>query len=290
MKNIFISLRPHQWIKNLFILLPIIFGNKLFVYPANLKTLIAFSLFCITSSVVYLINDLIDLEEDKNHPVKKLRPLASGKISLKKVKVVIIVLWLISLIASFYLNLYFGWIIVCYLVLNILYSSYLKKIVIIEVLCIGAFFLLRIIAGTIIAEVDFSHWMIFMTVLLAIFLGFNKRRQELKHYKDNAPIQRYVLTKYNTYFLDQMISVTTASIVVVYMLYTVDYRTINLFGTNHLSYSIPFVYYGIFRYLYLVHKENKDGDPTNLLLSDRVLQINILLWIITCISVIYFKI
>lgn len=194
----------------------------------------------------------------------------------------------ISSILSFWMDVYFGWLVIIYLIFNFLYSRILKEEVIIDVFCIGGFFLLRIVAGTIATNVEWSYWMSFMIVLLALFLGFNKRRQELNHFEESAKFHRRVLSKYNSYFIDQMISVVTSSIVVVYMLYTVDARTVRLFGTQHLIYSIPFVYYGIFRYLWLIHKMNRDGDPTSVLLSDEKMQINIILWGLVCIAVIYF--
>jgi len=160
--------------------------------------------------------------------------------------------------------------------------------VIVDVFCIGGFFLLRIIAGTAMARVDFSYWMIFMATLLALFLGFNKRRQELRLFEQKAISSHPALSKYSTYFIDQMIAVITSSIVVVYMLYTVDARTVKEFGNRHLIYSIPFVYYGIFRYLYLVHKYGEGDDPTMVLFSDNKMQLNLALWAIICVSVIYF--
>ena len=290
MKNLIIALRTKHWIKNLLVFLPLVFGNKLFVYPANIKAIGAFLLFCLASSVVYLINDIYDLKNDKKHPTKKMRPFASGKISLQQIQIAIVLLSSFSIFVSFLLNKQLCGILITYIIFNTVYSSLLKNIVIIDVLCIALFFLLRVMAGTAVIGVVYSHWMIFMTCLLAIFLGFNKRRQELKIYKESSEGYRPVLAKYNTYFLDQMISVTTASIVIVYMIYTVDERTVGTFGTNHLFYSIPFVYYGIFRYLYLVHKKNIDGDPTSALLADITTQVNLFLWILACILVVYFRI
>ena len=287
-KYLFFALRPKQWIKNFFIFLPLIFGKKLFVYPVNLKVMIAFFLFSITSSVVYLINDIIDAEKDKLHPTKRLRPIASGKLKVRDAWIAAAILGAISIACSFLLDIQFGMIVVAYLVFNFLYSKILKNAVIIDVFCIGAFFFLRIIAGSIAANVQMSHWIIFMTVLLSLFLGFNKRRQELSMLGEKAIYHRHALMKYNVYFIDQMVLVITSSIVVCYMLYTVDTRTVKEFGTNHLIYSIPFVYYGIFRYLYLIHKIRKEGDPTRILLSDRMMRINIVLWIAVCIAVIYF--
>lgn len=288
MKYLFFALRPRQWIKNLFIFLPLIFGKKLFHFPTNLKVVFAFSVFSIAASAVYLINDIIDVEKDRLHPTKQLRPIASGKVSIKQAQIVALILSILSIAFSFLLDLYFGLVVLAYLVFNLIYSKFLKEAVIVDIFCIGGFFLLRIIAGSAVAGVEMSHWIIIITVLLALFLGFSKRRQELKLLERKVTSHRQVLTRYNTYFIDQMVTVITSSIVVVYMLYTVDARTVKEFGTKHLIYSIPFVYYGVFRYLYLIHKLHKDGDPTRILLSDRKMQLNLALWIIVCIFVIYF--
>ena len=285
---ILLSMRPKQWIKNFFVFLPFIFGKKLFIFPANLKAVVAFFLFSFVAGVGYLINDIIDFEKDKVHPTKRLRPIASGKLSIRQAQIMVCILGIISVTLSFMLDVYFGWVVVSYLAFHIFYTKILKTAVIIDVFCLGGFFLLRIIAGSVIASVEMSHWIIFMTVLLALFLGFNKRRQELNLLEKEASSHRLVLTQYNTYFIDQMIAIITSSIVVVYMLYAVDPRTINFFGTKHLIYSIPFVYYGIFRYLYVLHRESKEGDPTRILLSDNKMQLNLALWISVCIAVIYF--
>ena len=287
-KYLLYSLRPKHWIKNFFIFLPLIFGKKLFVFPANLMSVAAFFLFSLTAGVAYLINDIVDVRKDRSHPEKCLRPIASGKISIKQAKATALILGILSIISSFMLNVYFGWTVAAYLIFNFLYSKFLKDAVIIDVFCIGGFFLLRIIAGSIIAESGLSHWIIIMTFLLALFLGFNKRRQELEILEEGAAHHRRVLTKYNIYFIDQMTAVITSSIAVVYMLYTVDARTVRVFENTHLIYSIPFVYYGIFRYLYLIHQAGRSGDPTRMLLSDGKMQLNIALWIIVCIAVIYF--
>ena len=201
-----------------------------------------------------------------------------------------IILAVFSILFSFLLNRYFGWVVVVYLVFNILYSKILKNIVIIDVFCFGVFFLLRVIAGSVVAQIEISHWILIMTVLLAFFLGFNKRRQESVILKHNAAAHRIVLAKYSRYLIDQMVAVITSSIVLAYMLYTVDARTVKEFGSQSLIFSIPFVYYGIFRYLYLIHKIRIEGDPTRILFSDRPLQINVALWAIVCIAVIYFQI
>lgn len=289
MKHLFFALRPKQWIKNLFIFLPLIFGNKLFSFPTNLKVTIAFVLFCLASSAVYLINDLLDIGKDKQHPLKRLRPIARGTVSVHRARTTALILVVAVMAASFALNTTFAVLILVYFIFNVFYTTVLKEIVIIDVCSIAAFFLLRIVIGGVVAEVPISHWIILMTVLLALFLGFNKRRQELKLYKRKAKAYRPVLKKYSWYFIDQMIAVITSTIVVTYLLYTVDSRTVNQFGP-HLLLTVPFVYYGIFRYLYLMHKLRKDGDPTRTLLSDPPMQWNLVLWIAISIAVIYFKI
>lgn len=288
MKYIFFALRPTQWIKNLFIFLPLVFSGKLFESQVYLKILAAFFLFSLAASVAYIFNDICDYEKDKLHPTKRLRPIASGKISIQKAQITAYILGVISVVLSILLNVYFSWIVVTYLLFNLVYTKILKKVVIIDVFCIGGFFLLRILAGIVIAEAKMSHWIIFMTVLLALFMGFNKRRQELRFLEKAATSQHHVLTKYSSYFIDQMITIITSSIVIVYMLYTVDKQIVAKFGTTNLIYSVPFVYYGIFRYLYIIQKQGKDGDPTQILLSDIKMQLNLLLWFIICVAIIYF--
>lgn len=284
----FYSLRPKQWIKNGFILLPLIFGAKLFSFPDNLRTILGIAIFSLAAGAVYLINDLMDLEGDRLHPLKRLRPLASGKIPKQQVSMAAVPLMVLSIFLSLMLEANFGFLVVFYVVLNLIYSKFLKNLVIIDVFCIGLFFLIRVLAGCFLARVEISHWILFMTVLLALFLGFNKRRQELKMMGKEAGSHRVVLAKYNAYFIDQMIAVVTSSIVVAYMLYTVDGRTVERFGSNHLMFTIPFVYYGLFRYLYLLQKNHKDGDPSRIFLSDRPMQWNVVAWLTVAVAVIYF--
>ena len=288
MKHLFIALRPKHWIKNMFIFLPLIFGKKLFISPLNTNTVLAFFLFSIAASAVYLMNDIIDCEKDKKHPAKKMRPIAAGKVSTNKAVITSIRLGSIAIAGASLLSIKFCSIIMIYLIANIIYSKLLKEAVIIDVFCIAIFFFLRVLAGGIIAETEISHWLLIMTTLIALFLSLNKRRQELLITDQNLQDRRVVLDKYNTYFIDQMIAVITSSVVISYMLYTVDERTVSVFGSKNLIYSVPFVYYGIFRYLYLIHKANADGDPTKLFLSDFKMQLNVILWLIVCSVVIYF--
>ena len=289
MKYIFYVLRPEQWVKNFLIFLPLIFGKKLISFPENLYSVIFFCIFSLAASIAYILNDINDIDKDRLHPTKRLRAITSGKVSIKQALILASVLTVIILPISFILEPRFGVIIIIYLVSNILYSRTLKNIVIIDVFCIAFLFFLRIAAGSIAGNVDMSHWIIFMVVLLALFLGFNKRRQEIILLSKRAEQHRTTLKRYNIYFIDQMSSIITASLAVVYILYTVDARTVNFFGTNHLIYTIPFVYYGIFKYLYIINSGyRKEGDPTRIFLYDKTIQLNILLWIATCVAIIYF--
>ncbi len=290
MKALFFALRPKQWAKNLFVFLPLVFGKKLFSWPENFQVVEGFVLFSMMASAVYLMNDLVDFEQDKIHRMKRLRPLASGKLSKELALLMSGCLCVVSTTLSFLLNPLFGWVVLSYFLFNFIYSKIIKNIVILDVFSLAIFFVLRVVGGTVIAHVRFSHWMIFMIVLLAMFLGFVKRRQECQLLGDKAAGHRFVLSKYSLYFIDQIMAVLTSTMIVVYMLYTVDSGTIAEFGTAHLVYTIPFVYYGIFRYLYLVHKRRLGDDPTYVLFFDKMTQINLIAWFCVCVLVIYFKI
>ena len=285
MKYLLLSMRPHQWTKNLFIFLPLIFGQQLFNFEAFLKTFFMFFLFTLAASAIYLINDIVDLENDKQHQEKCHRPLASGKITVSQAKVAAFILSGISIPLSFLLNIYAGCVIVIYIALNYVYMKILKNAVIIDVFCIGAFFYFRILAGSIATDIMLSNWIILCTVLIALFLAFNKRRYDLKVSKSGS----LIYTKYSRYFIDRMISIISSSIVIAYTLYSMDSKTIEKFETAHLIYTVPFVYYGLFRYLYLVDKKGTGGDPARILLKDYKMSLNIVLWIIMCIVIIYFK-
>jgi len=290
LKYLFFAVRPTQWVKNFIIFLPVIFGRQLFNLSVLFRASLFFIVFCVASSAIYLINDIVDLKKDKTHPLKRLRPLASGKITVLEAYIVALFLAGVAIASSLAITLPFAVLIIIYLLFNLFYSTILKNVVIIDVLCIGFFFLLRIVAGSLAARVMVSHWIIFCTVFLALFIGFNKRRCELKLLKSRATDHRLVLANYDPYFIDQMISVITASMVITYTLYTVDATTVRNLGSDHLMYSIPFVYYGVFRYIYLVQKRGRGGDPIQVLLSDDKMQLNLILWVVVCIAVIYFKI
>jgi 4-hydroxybenzoate polyprenyltransferase len=288
MKRFLRLLRIHQWNKNLFIFAPLVFSKRLFESQSFFAVLIGFFLFSLASSSVYIFNDIQDIENDRQHPKKQHRPIVSGKISIPFAISLSIILGIVSLIASFYIKPAFGWIVLGYLILNLLYSITLKRVVILDVMTIAAGFVLRVMAGAEIVAVYPSSWLIICTILLSLFLAFSKRRHELVLLTDRANDHRAVLKHYSSYFLDQMIAVVTAATVISYMLYTVNEDTVQFFGTRHLVWTVPFVLYGIFRYLYLMHRKEETGDPLEAVFGDIPILINVFLWVVTCIAIIYF--
>lgn len=287
MLDILRLLRPTQWSKNLFIFAPLIFAQKFFVVSLVLKTCTAFIIFCFLSSSMYILNDVLDAEKDRYHPKKSRRPIASGKIKIKSAIIIFIILSLLSLISSFLLNKTFFLAALIYAMLQIFYSLKLKHLAIIDVFVIAAGFFIRVISGGLVIEIPLSSWLLICTFLLALFLAMSKRRYELVLLESNASNHRHVLKDYSPYFLDQMIAVVTASIFVAYCLYTVSEETVEKFGTRYLIISTPFVLYGIFRYLYLIHQKGKGGSPEELIIKDKALLVNISLWILSIFAVIY---
>lgn len=286
-RYILVSLRLQQWVKNLFLFAALIFAGHLFILDDFLLTTLGFLSFSILSSAVYLYNDIADIEQDRNHPVKSQRPLPSGLLSKKTSFLVSILLAGLSLTLGFILRFEFGIVQMTYVVLNILYSHKLKEVVILDVMTIAAGFVLRVVGGAVLIGVPTSEWLIVCTVLLSLFLGFSKRRTELLVVTSEGNTTRPVLGHYSPYFLDQMIGIVTASTVMSYALYTISEETVQKFGTSNLMYTVPFVLYGIFRYLYLVHKRTEGDDPTKTILSDTPLLVNLFLWIMVASWIIY---
>ncbi|HHT9111852.1 MAG: decaprenyl-phosphate phosphoribosyltransferase [Planctomycetes bacterium] len=287
LKYILLSMRPEQWIKNFFVFTALLFSKNLLNPLKGIEAIIGFTIFCMITGCAYMINDLVDLEKDKLHPVKSRRPLASGKLKKDTAVKIVVLVCLTSLFFAFYMNVLFGIIVLAYFLLNIGYSIYLKNIVIIDVVSIAAGFVLRVLGGAVIISVVASQWLILCTILLSLFLGFSKRRHELILLEDSATSHRKVLEHYSPYFLDQMIAVVTASTLICYALYTMAKDTVEKLGTSKLIYTIPFVLYGIFRYLYLVHQKEKGGSPTEIMFTDKPMIINISLWVIVSIVFIY---
>jgi 4-hydroxybenzoate polyprenyltransferase len=281
-------MRPSNWIKNLIIFAAIIFALE---YTDSEKiglTILTFASFCLASSAVYLYNDVVDREKDKNHPVKSRRPIASGKLPIPVAISSAIFLSLGAVVLSLLVNFETFLALAFYLVINYAYTKVLKHVVIIDVMTIAAGFILRAVAGGLAIQVPISPWLLVCTTLLALFLGFGKRRHELSLLTNDAVSHRRSLEHYSVPFLDQMISVTTASTVVAYAFYTLSPEVVDHFGTRWLSLTIPFVLYGIFRYLFLIFKKDQGGSPTKLLLTDPPLLICILLWLGTVILVFNF--
>jgi len=283
--EIFKSLRPKQWIKNLFIFAPLIFSRNLLDKPLLLKTIVAFVTFCLLSSAHYIFNDLQDLEEDKLHPLKSQRPLASGRLQKPAAVVAMIVLGTVGFGLALTINEYFFLIGVFYVVLQIAYSLWLKHVVILDIFVIAAGFLIRVVAGGLAIRVDISHWLLICTMLLSLFLAMGKRRHELVLLNRSAMSHRPILKEYNTYLLDQMISVVTASTLVAYCLYTISEETVAKFGTANLIYTVPFVLYGIFRYLYLIHQKAEGGSPESLIIEDKPLLLDTFIWIVAAVLI-----
>lgn len=285
---ILLSLRPQQWTKNLLIFAPLLFSKKLFIYTETLQTVFAFVIFCLISGSVYLLNDLIDLENDKRHPLKCKRPLASGALSFKVARAAFAVLLCLCTLAGLYLlNTPFLITAAAYLALQILYSASLKHVVIIDVFCIAAGFVLRVVAGAEAIGVSFSTWLLFCTLLLSLFLALSKRRHELLLLEDDAVHHRKSLFEYSPELLDHMIAIVTPCTLIAYMLYTIADDTVAKFGTDGLKYTVPFVLYGIFRYLYLIHQKNQGGSPEKVLLNDRPLLLTVICYGLTCALIVY---
>jgi len=281
------SMRPKQWVKNVFIFAALIFDVKLFNPHYLAQTVAGFVLLCLVSGTVYIINDLADIEKDRQHPRKRNRPIALGQLGTRPATVAAILIPLVALPLGFLLNTVFGAILTGYLLLQIAYSFWLKDAVIIDVMLIAGGFLLRVAAGVALVDAErFSPWLYVCMTLLALLIGFGKRRHELVLLKENANVHRQSLQEYNLSLLDHVISVVTASTLLAYALYTFSAEGL---PPNHaMMLTIPFVLYGIFRYLYLIHVKGMGGAPEEIALSDRPLQATVILWGLSVVIVMYF--
>lgn len=279
--------RPTQWLKNGVVLAALIFSGEAMHIAATEIAVLAVFIFCLLSSSVYILNDLVDCEKDRHHPLKKERPIASGRVSKPAAIILGVGLLSIALCGAWFVNLSFFVISLLFFGLNLSYSFWLKNIVIVDAMSIAVGFVLRAYAGAFAIGVPASKWLLINTLFLALFLAFGKRRHELVYLESSAASHRTILSKYSPYLLDQLIGVVTASVVVVYMLYTFSSEVSTKLGTENLFMTIPFVIYGIFRYLYLIHKEERGGSPTEVLISDRPILINVILWLATVVAVLY---
>jgi 4-hydroxybenzoate polyprenyltransferase len=284
---LFSSLRPEQWTKNLLVFAGVLFGRRLLDPVAVVIAVATFVTFCALSGAVYLFNDVADRQADREHPLKSLRPIASGDLSMRVALVTAGLLGAAALAASIVIRPALGVVSAAYLILLVLYSTVLKHVVIVDVLTIAAGFVLRAVAGAVAVALPISHWLLVCTTLLALFLALSKRRHELTLLADGATGHRRILEEYSPYLLDQMVSVVTASTLVAYVSYATSAETAERLGTNRLGLTIPFVLYGIFRYLYLVHQKRGGGSPAAMLLTDRPLLVCVALWTACVIVILY---
>ena len=290
--SLFLSLRPSQWTKNLFVFGALLFGQRgtqpAFMDPrAVAQACAAFAIFCALSGVVYLVNDVADRATDRLHPLKRQRPIASGAISPSTALTAAVVIGALGLGAAYLLRPTFAIVAATYVALQAFYSGPLKHMVIIDVLTIAVGFVLRAAAGAVAIDVPISHWLLILIMLLALFLALSKRRHELVLLADGASSHRRILQEYSPYLLDQMIGVVTASTLVSYVIYTVSAETVQKFHTDWLGLTLIFPLYGIFRYLYLVHQKEGGGSPSDMLQNDRPLLACVALWALSVAAIIY---
>jgi 4-hydroxybenzoate polyprenyltransferase len=281
------SARPGQWVKNVLVFAPLVFAQQALEPLALARTLAAFALFCLASAAVYLLNDLLDRDQDRRHPLKRHRPIAARELAPGAAATAAALLGAGALGAATLLDPRLGLVLGAYLLVNLAYVRLLKHLVIIDVMTVASGFLLRVVAGGVAVGVPLSAWLLLCTSLLALFLGFGKRRHELVLLEGGAAGHRPILAEYSPYFLDQMIAVVTTSTLVCYALYTMDPAVHQKLHTARLPLTIPFVLYGIFRYLYLVHQKEGGGDPAQAVLADRPLLIDVLLWIGAVFAILY---
>jgi 4-hydroxybenzoate polyprenyltransferase len=293
------ALRPHQWSKNLFVLAALVFAygdERIGVAPGTtslVNTLLAFAAFCLGSSAIYLVNDILDVESDRAHPTKCRRPIAAGEIGIGAA-------WVFSVLCAVS-AIGLAWlagsgtpavlvIVVAYMTMNLAYSFKLKHVLLVDAFCIATGFIFRVVAGGRAAGTEISHWLILCTLFLALFLALNKRRAEIVLLGDDREAHRKILAQYTTGFLDQIVSVLAACTIICYAMYTVDEQTLAKFGNDHLVWTVPFVVFGVGRYLYLVDAHRQGGNPTKILLGgDGVFLANGLLWLATVVGVVVFK-
>jgi 4-hydroxybenzoate polyprenyltransferase len=283
---VLVSLRPRQWVKNLFVFAGLVFGQRLFT-PAVWPALAAFGIFCVLSGAIYLVNDVADRDKDRLHPKKRQRPIAAGRLSARVALGVAVVLVAGGLIAAAALSTGVLVVSVAYVALLAAYSAWLKHIVIVDVLTVAVGFVLRALAGTLAIDVAISGWLLICTVLIALFLALGKRRHEYLTLEADAARHRPILAEYSAGLLDQMIAVVTASTVTAYALYTMSPETVAKFHTQLLPVTLPFVLYGIFRYLYLLYRRRLGGNSSELFLNDRALLVNTACWILAVLLIIY---
>ena len=286
LKALIKTMRPHQWLKNVLIFTGLVFDGKLGNIPDLVRTSFGFLLFCLISSTVYIINDIADVEADRQHPKKRNRPIASGALPVSVAWVAAVVIIGLSFPLAYLLSPSFALVLMVYFLLNLAYSKWLKHIPIIDVFVLASFYVLRVIAGlTIIHVARFSPWLYVVTSLLALYIGLGKRRAELALLAEGAYSHRKVLDGYTISLLDQFLTIVSAATIGAYSLYT--FSAVNLPENHAMMLTIPFAIYGIFRYLLIVQMKQGGGAPEEELFKDRPLQLAIVLWGLTVVLILY---
>lgn len=275
------TMRPKQWIKNAIVFAGLVFSKSFLDINSVIKVVFTFCLFSVISGVVYVINDIIDREKDMLHPVKRNRPIASGRLKPREALLFSVILLIVALILAYALDIKLLLILVAYFILVCLYSLVLKNIIIVDVLAISIGFVLRTLGGTEVIDVDISPWLLLCTTLLSLFLALNKRKNELLVLSGDAANHRKILDKYTPQLIDNMLSVVTSTTVMSYSLYTFEAGK-----SSYMMITIPFVLYGIFRYQYLVSNKNLGGSPEQVLFKDKPLLIDVILWGVTCLIIV----
>lgn len=286
-RSLLIELRPKEWTKNLLVFSGLIFSRSLTDTHNIWISFLGFLIFCCASSVIYLFNDLSDIKEDKEHPIKRNRPLASGALNVNLARFVMLILFAIAAGGALLLGYGFAGIIAIYLTTCVFYSLKLKDIVILDVILIASGFVLRAISGAVIIGVEVSEWLVLCTSMVALLVGFGKRRHELVLLESAAGNHRRSLSDYSISFLDSIMNICAGAAVLTYALYTRADETVQRVGSNAMLLTIPFVVYGVFRYLFLIHERKAGGDPVQLLFRDKPTLINLFLWVAAAAAVIY---
>ncbi len=285
MIDYFRLLRPQQWIKNVFIFAGLIFSRHFYYAESIVTSIFAFLIFSLLSSGIYIINDILDYEEDKIHPVKSKRPIAAGIIKKENAWIISAILILMAYVLAFSINISFFYTCLIYSCMMVLYSLRVKHIVILDVLFVAIGYVLRAIAGAVALNVEISSWLLLCTLLLALFIVVSKRRTEIVLLGGEAVKHRKILFHYSIDLLNQMIAIVTSACIVSYCLYTLAPETVSKFHTRDLIFTVPFVIYGIFRYLFLTYKRKEADIPEKLLIKDLPLQICLISWVIVCIAI-----
>jgi 4-hydroxybenzoate polyprenyltransferase len=281
-------LRPIQWSKNVFVFAPLVFSRHLFDLVYLERAVAAFAAFSLVSSVVYIVNDIADRSSDRLHPLKRMRPIASGEVSIGQAIAVAVMLLAIAGAGAHWLGLKVVFIVSLYLLLNLGYSLGLKQVILVDVFIVASGFMLRVLAGAFAIGVLVSPWLVLCTLFVSVFLAVSKRRAEiLLNIEQETDHARPVLRHYDIQFIEQMMTVTAAGMAISYALYTVAERTVEVFGTENLIFTTVFVLFGIFRYLYLMRARKTDDNPTHLLMSDVPTLLNMAAWLLACVAIIY---